>query len=240
MTLVRRLGVGVAVAGLSILPVTLRGAPAQAPSADTETLKREALAANRRVEALSQADRLDEAIEVAKRGLALTEKAFGPVHANVSADLITLANLYQRQGDFFNAEPLVMRAIAIDTKLYGPQHPEVAVDLGAVAFLLQLKGDYASADQKYQQALTILTASREERYQPYVTEFRKGRGDALARGGRLREALTQWDQVVGILERTNPSRARRLLTDMTEVSRQLGDQVAADRYLQRARALGGQ
>jgi hypothetical protein len=62
----------------------------------------------------------------------------------------------------------------------------------------------------------------------------------LARGGRLREALTQWDQVVGILERTNPSRARRLLTDMTEVSRQLGDQVAADRYLQRARALGGQ
>jgi tetratricopeptide (TPR) repeat protein len=240
MTLVQRLGVGVAVAGLSILPVALGAAPSQAPSADTEALKREALAANQRVGALAQAGRLDEAIDVAKRGLALTEKAFGPAHANVSADLITLANLYQRQGDYFSAEPLVMRAVDIDTKLYGPQHPEVAVDLGAVALLLQLKGEYASADQKYQQALTMLASTREERYQPYVTEFRKGRGDALVRGGRLREGLAQWDQAAGVFERTNPPRARRLLIDMAEVARQLGDQVAADRYLQRARGESGQ
>ena len=58
--------------------------------------------------------------------LAIREKALGPDHPDVAQSLNNLAELYQAQGRYAEAEPLYKRALAIREKALGPDHPDVA------------------------------------------------------------------------------------------------------------------
>src|SRR5262245_23446295 len=54
--------------------------------------------------------RYQQAIPVARRELAITEKALGPENPNTAAALNNLADLYQATGAHAKAEPLYQRA----------------------------------------------------------------------------------------------------------------------------------
>jgi tetratricopeptide (TPR) repeat protein/CHAT domain-containing protein len=96
-----------------------------------------------------------EAIEVAKRSLALAEKKFGPDHRLVGTALNNLAELHRAQGRFAEAEPLYKRAIAIDEKALGRDHTEVGTDLNNLGELYRAQGRYAETEPLYKRAIAI-------------------------------------------------------------------------------------
>ena len=99
--------------------------------------------------------RYQEAIPIAKRALAIHEKAFGPEHPAVAQSLNNLALLYSSLSDYAKAEPLYKRALAINEKTLGPEHPAAAQSLNNLAVLYTSIGDYAKAESLYKRALTI-------------------------------------------------------------------------------------
>ena len=70
-----------------------------------------------------------EAIPLAQRALAITEKARGPEHPDTAAALSNLAMLYQTISAYAEAAPLYEHALAILQKALGPEHPNTAVAL---------------------------------------------------------------------------------------------------------------
>ena len=62
----------------------------------------------------------------------------------MATSLNNLALLYQAQGKYAEAEPLVKRALAIYEKALGPEHPDVARSLENYAALLR---ETARADE---------------------------------------------------------------------------------------------
>jgi len=73
----------------------------------------------------------------------------------VARVLGNLASLYQAQGDYGRAEPLLQRALTIDAKALGPEHPDVASALAGLALLYNAQGDYGRAAPLFQRSLAI-------------------------------------------------------------------------------------
>src|SRR5262245_15282846 len=76
-------------------------------------------------EGLFRAGKYAEAIEIAKRLLAIREKTLGPDHPDLARSLDFLAGLYRTQGPFGAAEPLYRRSLAIHEKALGSEHPNL-------------------------------------------------------------------------------------------------------------------
>jgi tetratricopeptide (TPR) repeat protein/CHAT domain-containing protein len=110
---------------------------------------------DRRIGQLYQAGKISEAIPLARRALALWEKARGPRHPDVATALSNLAVLYRRQGRYADAEPLYKRALAIREKALGPDRPEVARSLTNLAGIYDNQDRYAEAEPLYKRALAI-------------------------------------------------------------------------------------
>jgi CHAT domain-containing protein/tetratricopeptide (TPR) repeat protein len=117
---------------------------------------------NSLVERLSQAGKYAEAIPVAQRALALTERLYGPDTSTVATSLDTLAALYRTQRRYTDAEPLLQRALAHFEKALGPDHPQVATTLQHLAALYNDQRRYTDAEPLLQRAL----ASREKALGP--------------------------------------------------------------------------
>jgi tetratricopeptide (TPR) repeat protein len=73
----------------------------------------------------------------------------------VAASLNNLAQLYQAQGRYADAEPHYKRALAIYEKALGPDHPNLAASLNNLAELYRAQGRYADAEPLYKRALAI-------------------------------------------------------------------------------------
>jgi tetratricopeptide (TPR) repeat protein len=73
----------------------------------------------------------------------------------VAGSLNNLAELYQAQGKYSQAEPLYQRSLAIVERAVGPEHPNVATSLNNLARLYQAQGKYSQAEPLYQRSLAI-------------------------------------------------------------------------------------
>ncbi len=69
------------------------------------------------------------AISLAKRAVAIQEKALGTESPIVAQSLNKLAALHQDKFDYASAEPIYQRAIAIQEKALGPESPDLANSL---------------------------------------------------------------------------------------------------------------
>ena len=58
------------------------------------------------------------------RALEINEKRLGPEQPDVARSVVDLAELYQAEGKYAEAEPLYRRALAINEKVFGPDHLE--------------------------------------------------------------------------------------------------------------------
>ena len=141
---------------MSAVIMALIGTVALSAAAHAQAPKTDDLAAlNAQVVKLYQAGKYAEATEIAKRSLAITEKALGPDHADVGTSLNNLAELYRVQGRYADAEPLSKRALAIFEKALGPDHASVGTALNNLAELYTTQGRYAEAEPLYKRALAI-------------------------------------------------------------------------------------
>ncbi len=141
-------GIGFILAA-TLIVTSFAGAPVLAQQED------EAAALSKRIVELYQAGKFAEAIPIARRALAIQEKALGPNHPGVADMLGSLALLYGKQGRYAEAEPLYRRALAIQEKALGPDHPDVATELDNFAVLYKNQGRYADAEPLHRRALAI-------------------------------------------------------------------------------------
>ena len=122
------------------------GAPAIAQQREAAPLKK-------RIVELDHAGKYAEAIPLAERYLAITEKASGPGHAYVASFL--LGTLYLEQGRYADAEPLLKRSLAIIEKTRGADPHDFAAALNNLGNLYQDQGRYADAEPLHERALAI-------------------------------------------------------------------------------------
>ena len=66
-----------------------------------------------------------------------------------------MGTVYQKLGDYPEAETLLRRALEERRALYGEEHPEVAASLRNLAFLEMTRNDFESAEAHYRQALAL-------------------------------------------------------------------------------------
>jgi tetratricopeptide (TPR) repeat protein len=97
----------------------------------------------------------NEAIVSAKKALKLAEKNW-PNDSQHSNSLYLLADLYDSQGLYANAEPLFKQCLVIEEKNLGSNHPDVATTVNGLALLYDTQGKYAEAEPLYKRALAIL------------------------------------------------------------------------------------
>ena len=96
----------------------------------------------------------NEAIVSAKEALTLAEKNW-PNDSPHSNSLYLLADLYDSQGLYANAEPLFKQCLVIEEKNLGSNHPDVAITINGLGQLYHNQGKYAEAEPLYKRSLAI-------------------------------------------------------------------------------------
>jgi CHAT domain-containing protein/tetratricopeptide (TPR) repeat protein len=89
------------------------------------------------------------------QALDIREKALGSMHPDVAKSAHNLALLYQMQGAYAKAEPLLVRALNIQENALGAMHPNVAKELNNLALLYKAQGLYEKAREMCLRALDI-------------------------------------------------------------------------------------
>ncbi|MEH1938463.1 MAG: tetratricopeptide repeat protein, partial [Nostoc sp.] len=82
-------------------------------------------------------------------------RQFAGDHPDVAGSLNNLAELYQSQGRYSEAEPLLTQALEMRKRQFAGDHPDVAGSLNNLAELYQSQGRYSEAEPLYIQALAI-------------------------------------------------------------------------------------
>jgi tetratricopeptide (TPR) repeat protein len=88
------------------------------------------------------------------------EKTLGPDHPDVATSLNNLAQLYETQGQYAQAEPLFKRSLAISEKALGPDHPDVAQRLENLAALYRATNRTKEAEVLEKRAAAIRAMKR--------------------------------------------------------------------------------
>src|SRR5215471_21297041 len=94
-----------------------------------------------------QAGNYTAAVIEAQKLEAVAKGRFGTSHTNYAVALNNLANVYQAQGKYGEAEGLYQRALAIREKALGASHPDVAQTLHNLALVYQNQGKYAQTEE---------------------------------------------------------------------------------------------
>ncbi len=104
---------------------------------------------------LKNQGRVDDAITLAVRALAIRDKSLAADDPLVFAALKKLAMLYQAKRDYARARPIIERALAIIEKKLGKEHLYVAEALDDLADAYRAQSDYAHVVELLQRALAI-------------------------------------------------------------------------------------
>ncbi|XYI00858.1 tetratricopeptide repeat protein [Sorangium sp. So ce1128] len=223
---------------LAALLLVARDGHAQGATPSADALA-EAERLHRDVVALYGQGRVDAALPLAERTLAILEKALGKEHPDVATSLNSLALLYYTKGDYARAEPLYQRALAIDEMALGRGHPYVATSLNNLAELYRAKGDYARAEPLYQRALAIDEMAF-GRGHPYVATSLNNLAELYRAKGDYTRAEPLYQRALAILEkllgREHPDVAK-LLNNLAFLYYIKGDDARAEPLYQRALAI---
>jgi tetratricopeptide (TPR) repeat protein len=110
---------------------------------------------NREIARLQQDGRHADAVPLAERALAASEKAKGRDHPGIVGSINTLAYLYYWFDRYPQAEPLYRRALAIREKALGAGHIDVAASLNDLGLTLYWQERYAEAEPSFKRSLAI-------------------------------------------------------------------------------------
>ncbi|MEZ6126042.1 MAG: CHAT domain-containing tetratricopeptide repeat protein [Planctomycetaceae bacterium] len=102
---------------------------------------------------LFQKGKIAEAIDPARRSLALLESVFGPDDPNIVDALDNLSGFYKLTGRFVDALPLRKRIVMILEKQLGSHHPATIQKLNNLATLYVELGNFAEAEIIFRRAI---------------------------------------------------------------------------------------
>jgi tetratricopeptide (TPR) repeat protein len=89
-----------------------------------------------------------------EKALAYRSKTLDAAHPDVATSLNNLGMLYQKQGEYDKAQPLLEKALALREKTLGSEHPTVATSLNQLGLFYQEK-----AKRLFEKALAIVQRS---------------------------------------------------------------------------------
>ena len=92
-------------------------------------------------------------------------EAFGSADPRLAANLTQLAQTYQREGKYANAEPLYKRAQAMLEQQRGADDPDLALVVTGLGDLYRATGKYAQAEPLYARAAASLEKAGPEHRQ---------------------------------------------------------------------------
>ncbi len=102
-----------------------------------------------------QAGRIDAAIPMLEKAVAMYERTFGPDHLETGNQLAALGAVYRAQGNHEEAQKRLRRALKIHETTCGVQSAEAIEDLHHLAGSLEESGDLAGAAALYERALVF-------------------------------------------------------------------------------------
>jgi len=143
--------------------------------------------------------RLEPAIELNERALAIHEEVLGPLHPQVSETLARLARAYGEMGDAKRAVAAYRRAIQIARTSLGPDHPRMATLKVGLASELLAGGGAEESIPLFDEALERTVAIHGENSK-FVTRILNNRGIALRITGRTLDSRADLLRALKILE----------------------------------------
>jgi serine/threonine-protein kinase len=187
---------------------------------------------------LFRTGKLDEALAVHTRALALREGALGPEHLDVAISLNNLGILLNDLGRPQEARVALTRAVAIREKNLGPDHPEVALAHHNLGITLALQGDLAAAEAAFARALSADERALGPEHPDLVRPLSGLAGVALF-AGDLERARAYFERALRIGEKALGPEHGRVATvraQLGEVDRRAGRAPLARALLERALA----
>ena len=141
-----------------------------------------------------------------------------------------LANLYQRQGKYEEAEPLYKRSLAITEKALGKKHSAIANTLSNLALLYRQQGKYEKAEPLYKQSLAIKEKALGKEH-PLVATILNNLAELYDQQGKHKKAQPLYKRSLAITEKAlgkeHPSVATTL-NNLAELYDQQGEYEKAE------------
>jgi tetratricopeptide (TPR) repeat protein len=97
----------------------------------------------------------EEAEKLLRRALDIHTRQLGPNAVPVSDDLNNLATMYLDEGQYFNAEPLLIQASSIAVNTYGEESALNATIMASLAQVFWERCDYTHSETLYRRSLEI-------------------------------------------------------------------------------------
>jgi tetratricopeptide (TPR) repeat protein len=194
---------------------------------------------NRQIAQLQRAGKYAEAVPLAEKALAASEKARGRNHLGIVASINTLASLYYQLDRYAQAEPLYKRALAIREKALGSDHIDVATSLNDLGLVHYWQERYIEAEPLFKRSLTIrekLLAADHLDVAASVSNL----ADVYYWLGRLPQAELLYRRVVAIKEAAlgpDHSSTARSLQDLADTLGNQGRHAEAEPLSRRALAI---
>src|SRR4028118_327987 len=160
-------------------------------------------------------DEYELAIEYFKKAIGLQQEL--EMEAELSSSLNYLAELYQSQGRYSEAEPLYLQAVEIDRRSLPEDHPDLAMGLNNLALLYKSQGRYSEAEPLFLQAVEIDRRSLPEDH-PSLANHLNNLGGLYKSQGRYSEAEPLYLQAVEIDRRSLPEDHPRLATHLNNLA----------------------
>jgi MYXO-CTERM domain-containing protein len=137
----------------------LPDARAGEPSTPAEAIA-EAARLDREADRLYRADRLDEALEMVKREVALTVKVLGPKDPHTAGARASLGGILVARGEYVEAEPPLREAIDVLEHAPGADDHDLASAINNLAVLDMEKGEVKASRPLFERAVAIMEASK--------------------------------------------------------------------------------
>ncbi len=190
-----RLALALLVGLLALAPATASAVP-PAPAvviAEAEKLDAEA-------DRLYHADKLDQALAVAERQLAITEEGLGPADLHTATARSNVGGLLLAKGDYLKAEPLLREGLEVFDRTPGAPARDHVAALNNLAVLYKARGRWDEARPLRERAVAILEAARPPLPQTLASSYRELAGMIVSPD----QALALLDKAIALQEKNGP------------------------------------
>lgn len=138
--------------------------------------------------------KLEPAIDLRQRTLALLKQSVGQEHPDVALCLTGLADTYTKLGKLKEAEQYSRQVLAIYEQVVGYDHSDIAQPIISLATLAAARHQYAPAEALFQRAQAIIEQSQGLEHPDLVGLF-SNYADLLRFLGRIDEAIVLEERV---------------------------------------------
>jgi CHAT domain-containing protein/tetratricopeptide (TPR) repeat protein len=183
--------------------------------------------------------RVPETGELARRAVAIKEKALGPDHPELAASVYDLAEQLRMSGEYPEARASYERARAIREKALAPDPADLIESLRGLGTFLYTNAEYAKARALYDRALTVAEASLGPDH-PDVALILVDIARVLRTTGDFTDGRPLLDRALAIQEKAlgaDHVETAYTLRELGEMLRLSGDYAAARPAFERALAI---